>query len=243
MSGDQTNSRETQSTDPASRLNSPKHAYKDGPRSLLGLSKLAVHGLIGFMCLEFVFLLISVFLIWLYLPTTNVPFTQSQLQTIYMLIVWAGLTNMAVFWFCVIFVGRVTFRAMKNLHTIGSKFPEMSPGWSVGWYFIPFANLWQPAKGMSQIYNGTYHAVGEALPTGGRLPLWWTCWLITNITANLSLRIGGFDSGGIGIVSFSFDAISSLFGCLCAWALIRLINPIAERQELLKHGKVAHVFD
>ena len=220
-----------------------KHAYTNGPRTITGLSRWAVFGLSAFMIAELAFVLISVLLIWLYLPTTIVPFSQAQLEMIDYFIIGVAVIQTVLFWFCVVLVGRVTFRAMKNLYTVGSKFPEMSPGWAVGWYFIPIANLWQPAKGMSQIYHGTYHAVGEATPSESRIAVWWTCWLITNFAANIALRIGGFDSAGTGVVTFSFDAISSLFGMASAWALIRLIKPIAEKQELLKHGGVAHVFD
>ena len=236
-------SAEASETKPVISSTKPKHAYEGGPRSLKGVSRWAVISLTAFMIAEFVFICISGFLIWLYLPSTVVPFSQSQLEMIDYFIIGAGIVQTALFWLSVIFVGRVTFRAMKNLHTVGSKHPEMSPGWAVGWYFVPIANLWQPAQGMSQIYNGTYDAVGEATPAGSRIAIWWTCWILTNISANVALRIGGLDNTGFGITSFSFDGISSFFGVLSAWALIRLIRPITEKQELLKHGGVAHVFD
>lgn len=220
-----------------------KHAFTDGPRSLKGLGRWAVFGLFAYMVSEFALVLTSLFLVWLYLPSTIVPFSQAQLEIVDYFIIAAGLIQMALFWFCVVLIARFTFRAMKNLYTVGSKFPEMSPGWAVGWYFIPIANLWQPAKGMSQIYNGTFHAVSEATPGESRIAIWWTCWLVTNFAANISFRISGLDGSGMGVASFSFDAASSLFGSFSAWALIRLVRPIAEKQELLKHGGVARVFD
>jgi len=220
-----------------------KHAYLEGPRSVSGLSRWAVYGLFAFMIAEFIWILISALLIWLYMPSTIIPFSQEQLVMIDYFIIAMGLIHTALFWMTVMFVARVTYRAMRNLHTIGSKFPEMSPAWAVGWYFIPIANLWQPAKGMSQIYNGTFAAVGETVPGESRIAIWWTCWLLGNIIANVAIRISGFDNMGAGIPSFSFDIASSVFGALSAWALIRLIRPIAEKQELLKHGGVARVFD
>lgn len=220
-----------------------KHAYLEGPRSVIGLSRWAVYGLSAFMIAEFIWIAISAFLIWLFLPSTVAPFSQEQSVIIDYFIAAMGLLHSALFWFSAVLVLRVTYRAIKNLHTLGSKFVEMSPGWAVGWYFIPIANLWQPAKGMSQIYNGTFAAVGEPVPGESRIAIWWTCWILSNIAANISFRISGFDNMGAGIPSFSFDVGSSVFGVLSAWALIRLIRPIAEKQELFKHGGIAQVFD
>lgn len=221
-----------------------KHAFADGPRSLGGLHKWARFGLITYMVVEAVLLIFSVLLIWLYLPSTIVPFTDQQLGLIDMGLIVFYLAQTVMFWLCAILVARWTYRAMKNLYTAGSNVPEMSPGWAVGWYFIPFANLVQPARGMSQIYHGTLHAVGEAPPSDSRIALWWTFWLLTNISANISMRITGWaGNSNVGIASFSFDAGSSLFGVLSAWALMRLLAPISEKQELLKHGGVARVFD
>ncbi|MEM9573497.1 MAG: DUF4328 domain-containing protein [Pseudomonadota bacterium] len=220
-----------------------KHAYLEGPRSVIGLSRWAVYGLSAFMIAEFIWIAISAFLIWLFLPSTIAPFSQEQSVIIDYFIAAMGLIHSALFWFSVVLVSRVTYRAMRNLHTFGSKFVEMSPGWAVGWYFVPIANLWQPAKGMSQIYNGTFAAVGESVPGESRIAIWWTCWILSNITANISLRISGFDNMDADIPSFSFDVASSVFGFVSAWALIRLIRPIAEKQELLKHGSFAQVFD
>ena len=123
-----------------------KHAYANGPRTITGLSRWAVFGLSAFMIAELALVLISALLIWLYLPTTIVPFSQAHLEIIDYFIIAAAVIQTVLFWFCVVLVGRVTFRAMKNLYTVGSKFPEMSPGWAVGWYFIPSRICGNPLK-------------------------------------------------------------------------------------------------
>ncbi|MEM6556080.1 MAG: DUF4328 domain-containing protein [Pseudomonadota bacterium] len=220
------------------------HAFENGPRSLTGLFNWARAGLLGFIAAELLLVFAALFLIWWYLPSTNVQFSTPQLVVISWTITIFGIVQTVLFWFCVLLVSRFTYRAMKNLYTVGSSFPEMSPGWAVGWYFIPIANLWQPAKGMSQIYHGSHHSIGEPVPSESRIALWWTCWILTNILANISVRTaGGFSNMTPGIVSFSFDAASSLTGALSAVFLLRLMTPIARRQELFKHGGVANVFD
>ena len=39
------------------------------------------------------------------------------------------------------------YRANFNAHQLGGGL-SMTPGWSIGWYFIPVANLWKPYQGM-----------------------------------------------------------------------------------------------
>ena len=220
------------------------HAYPGGPRSLNGLFVWLAGGLKIYMVAEIVLALSSVFLAWLYLPSTVVPFTYEQLVTIDWGIRGAWLVQIVSFVFCVVMVCRVTYRAMRNLHTINSDEAEMSPGWAVGWYFIPFANLWKPAEGMSQIYHGTYQAVGEKSRASSPIPAWWTLWLVGNFAANISQRMsGGFNGENFTTGVFVLDTISSLSGALCAYLLLRLLRRVNERQELLKHGGVATVFD
>jgi heme/copper-type cytochrome/quinol oxidase subunit 2 len=36
------------------------------------------------------------------------------------------------------------YRAYKNLSALNAQNLEHSPGWAVGWWFIPFANLVKP---------------------------------------------------------------------------------------------------
>jgi Domain of unknown function (DUF4328) len=52
--------------------------------------------------------------------------------------------------FMTLFIGvtflRWIFRASKNLHVLSSEPMAFTPGWAVGWFFIPFANLYKPTR-------------------------------------------------------------------------------------------------
>ena len=140
--------------------------------------------------------------------------------------------------FAFFFACRFTYRTMRNLHTIRSPVAEISPVWSVGFYFIPFANLVMPANAMSQIYHGTYEAVGEKSRHASPIPLWWAAWLLQGIPGAIP-----DNTEMVGIPAFLFYAGSSALGIIAAVMLIRMGSRIAQRQELLKHGGIAHVFD
>jgi hypothetical protein len=43
-------------------------------------------------------------------------------------------------------------RAAKNLPALGRGGMQFTPGWSVGWFFIPFANLVKPLAAVSELW-------------------------------------------------------------------------------------------
>ena len=66
-------------------------------------------------------------------------------------------------------------RANYNLRQIGVKNMNFTPGWSVGWYFVPIANLWKPFQSMKEIWNVS-HSFSGAVPSN-ILNLWWALWI------------------------------------------------------------------
>jgi hypothetical protein len=67
---------------------------------------------------------------------------------------------------------------------------EYSPGWSVGWYFIPFANLWKPFDAFREIWNATLNPqCWKPLTTPIVLRWWWFFWLVSGGLGNTSLRL------------------------------------------------------
>lgn len=217
--------------------------YQDGPRSAAGLFKWLAGSLKLFIAVEILYAAICAFLAWLYLPSTEVPFTYEQLSTIDMGIGGVTLLRLALFLFCIIMVCRVTYRLMRNVHTVDANTPEVTPGWAVGWYFIPFANLVMPANAMSEIYHHTKRLVGDDSSERSPIPAWWSAWLLSLILERISLAIsGGFNGENFSATTFGLDTLASLASLCAAFFLLRLMRKTVRRQELLKHGGVAEVF-
>lgn len=86
-------------------------------------------------------------------------------------------------------IGRWIFRAAWNLRHLGAKRLEYTPGWSVGWYFVPFANLVIPFRAMREIWLASHEPTRWRETSVGTLTLWWTLWLAGNIIGNISFRI------------------------------------------------------
>lgn len=45
------------------------------------------------------------------------------------------------------------YRIYKNLSVLGAKNLRMTPGWAVGWYFIPIVRYWKTYQGLKDAWN------------------------------------------------------------------------------------------
>ncbi len=96
--------------------------------------------------------------------------------------------------FGLMWIHRMCFNAR-----IRARHMAFTPGWSVGWYFIPIATWWKPFQAMKEIWQTS---VEQAGPRGreaeGLLAAWWTLWLVNmfsgQITARLQLKMDDLDS-------------------------------------------------
>jgi hypothetical protein len=133
------------------------------------------------------------------------------------------------------------YRAAANVVTAGVPGFNYTPGWSVGWYFVPFANLVQPFIAMRQIWNAS-HGGAEDINRGDPiLTLWWTAWLTSNITANVSVQLSlRATDPAMYQTSVYFGMASSVLSLVLMVVGIRLVEFItaAQRDRLAS----AHIF-
>ncbi len=216
-----------------------EYAYPHGPRPLQGFSSPLGVGLIIYAIAAFALV-----------PLNLVGTLQPQLidetliesgELTALTFSMAALVVMAAFYlsfvFCIFLTGRFMYRAMRNLHTIGSKIADISPGWSVGWFFVPFANLMMPYRAMREIVEGSSVALGGSLGSESRLRFWWGFWLIGNIIGN-----GADRTVAISWLYFTLSAVSLVASGLAALTLRQIVRDVAKQQEAIQHGGVSDVF-
>ena len=151
-----------------------EHVYPDGPRPLGGFSKPLGVGLIAYTVIAIALVLFNLIgtlqpqLVDETLVEAGELWALSYTMSALVLVVAFFLS----FSFCVFLTGRFMYRAMRNLHTIGSKIADISPGWAVGWFFVPFANLMMPYRAMREIVEGSSAALGGSLGSESRLRFW-----------------------------------------------------------------------
>ena len=86
-------------------------------------------------------------------------------------------------------------RAAANLPALGGRELRFTPGWAVGWWFVPIANLFRPYQVMAELWKAsdpaldeTYRRQRQGLSTPLLLKLWWAAWIVGNVITNFSNR-------------------------------------------------------
>lgn len=128
---------------------------------------------------------------------------------------------------------RWIYLASKNLAPLGVSGQRFSPGWAVGWWFIPIMWLFRPYQVMAEIWRGSYPETGpeawQDLPVSPLMGFWWAAWLVSNWIANVSILIlfssdTSIDALITSYIIFIASDIVSLASLILAIILIRQIT-------------------
>ena len=109
---------------------------------------------------------------------------------------------------------------------------QVSPAWSVGWFFVPFASLLMPFRGLREAWQiSTDPEKPNAVGVPPLLRWWWGAWLIANIAGNISFRLStSFKTVGGQLGSDITGVIMTVFNLLSAVLLIRIVRELTARQ-------------
>ncbi|MEN8695304.1 MAG: DUF4328 domain-containing protein [Akkermansiaceae bacterium] len=105
---------------------------------------------------------------------------------------------------------------------------SFTPGWVVGWHFIPVMWYWKPFQAMAWIRDASQKSLG--LRMGRLLGLWWTFWLLSQFVALvylvLSLQAETFRDWAMAerlyLVSLPLDICAAVFAVLVAICLSKI---------------------
>ena len=130
------------------------------------------------------------------------------------------------------------YRAFKNLPALGVPRPDVSPGWVVGSWFVPFLNLFRPYEIMKYIRAKSDPETVKIgfgdYETGHNFTLkaWWGFWLACIIVARFSNRMYGRAETLDGHVTADLIGIfSSGLTIVAACLAIAVVRDITSRQE------------
>jgi hypothetical protein len=101
-----------------------------------------------------------------------------------------GIIQVVIFVVSGILMLKWIYRANFNARQLGAIEMQFTPGWSVGWYFIPFANLWNPYQAMKEIWKASVNPQdwkSQAVPS--LLGWWWFFWIVSGMFGNASFRM------------------------------------------------------
>ena len=117
-----------------------------------------------------------------------------------------------------IVVGCWIYRAHANLRDRDLDGLEFSPGWAIGWFAVPIANLFKPFQAMRELYSRSmFEDEGDTPP---KLYAWWSTWLLSGF---LSFNIAGDMSW--------FDIASNACTVVSAVSLFFIIRDVTTAQQ------------
>lgn len=130
------------------------------------------------------------------------------------------------------------YRANYNVRQLGAEGLRFTPGWSVGWYFIPVFSLWKPYQAMKEIWKASANpARWHEQQRGTILPWWWFLFLASGILGNVSGRLA-LGVKGISqlealdillMVSYTFDVVAASVAMLLVSQIFRMQMSYAPR--------------
>ncbi|MDW8262007.1 MAG: DUF4328 domain-containing protein, partial [Phycisphaerales bacterium] len=72
-----------------------------------------------------------------------------------------------------------TYRANINCRAFGAAEMRFSPGWSIGYHFIPALNLVRPYLAMKEIWQASTNPSNwKQQPGSALLRWWWALWIL-----------------------------------------------------------------
>jgi hypothetical protein len=123
------------------------------------------------------------------------------------------------------------FRADKNLHARNVPGLTFTPGWCVGWFFVPIAGLWKPYQAMKEIWSASLDPANRSVERPAMLPLWWALYLISNFAGVTSARLALTGTSiDMFLVSSGLSMVSAVMSIPEAIVLILIVKQITEAQ-------------
>ena len=134
-----------------------------------------------------------------------------------------------------------TYRVCQNAHYLNMVSMTNTPGWAVGWYFIPIFNLWRPYLALREAFVASCHPEGEQSSGTTMIGIWWFVYIFSaffgRIVFRMSLRIGDepemaelFTVNGLQIVG---NIVGVLLSILTIVILLRFLRCQRETKEMI----------
>jgi hypothetical protein len=134
------------------------------------------------------------------------------------------------------------YRAHANLRALGVANLRFTPGWTVGWWFIPFANIVMPYLTVRELWKASDPNAGAVdwKVRGGAIlvALWWTGRLAMQVLFQIAPALQR-NSAGVATTTASTAVLIAGDMVLIVWAVlaVTLVRGVNARQEA-KHRKI-----
>lgn len=135
-----------------------------------------------------------------------------------------------------IWILRWIYVACSNARSLAAGPVKFSPGWSVGWYFIPFLNLWKPYQAMKEIWRVSANPGNPDIgDDSGLLSLWWFLYIVVSFSGNAAFRLSlRAEEVSQWLAANVMTQISDVVGIPLAIVFMVMVRRIHDNQELAR---------
>lgn len=150
------------------------------------------------------------------------------------------LAQLCSFFITAIFFLLWTYRSYRKLSALSDRNLRFSPGWAVGWYFVPIMNLFRPYQVMEEMWKESAPDADPSRIEEGKsrtgsplLKGWWGLWLLSHLLAGV-LGVRPMDPGESALFMF-LTGIAGILLCLVTFFLVRAIDQrLAKKRALME---------
>jgi hypothetical protein len=123
------------------------------------------------------------------------------------------------------------YRVSLNAHSL-VKGLTITPGWAIGWYFVPIALLFKPFQALKEAWQASANPLAwRSVDTPGVLRWWWGLWLLSSVLSNISLRLGlEAKSVDMLVVTDGIDAAAAMVGIPLNLVFIQIVRRLSANQ-------------
>ena len=199
-------------------------------RELSGLTK----ALVVLLALGAGWELVSLYSSSLQLELLNrVNFTEAEAEANNARQLAVSLLQIGLYLATVVCFGVWIVRANRNVRALGARGLPITPGWAVGYFFVPILNLFRPYQAMRDLMKASRDPGRWRKAAGSPIILlWWLLWIVSNIAGQAAFRISAAannpeslkDATQVQIVA----AVLGIFPCLAAIGVVLLITRAQE---------------
>jgi len=134
------------------------------------------------------------------------------------------------------------YRANSNCHGFGVQGMKFTPGWSIGYYFIPILNFFKPYQAMKEIWKVSENPDDWQNKKGSSLlGWWWALWLLSNFMSHIAFRMT-MQANSIASLqdSTTLSMIAGIVDIPSYLVAISLVSAIFAKQERLVRKRFYH---
>jgi hypothetical protein len=123
-------------------------------------------------------------------------------------------------------------RAQRNAIELADGKLEFTPGWAVGWWFVPFANLVKPFQSVRELWKASHGGHnGRVVATWSVIGWWWGLWLGASVLGRFIVRGGSLKSPSDVIRHDTWEIVANGVTVVAAILAIMIVRSVVALQE------------